>query len=148
VPRALVCLPIASRTDDVGIRRPRRLSPSCVCVCVDWKWGQSSRLLLLLDADCTSRCSEDGARQLNTLSHYNIPDGATLVCVNHRPSRLPAAAAADHSPVTRTVNGTSTHDLHTLAPNYHHYYCYILRRHAETRNRFLLYASFLILGRN
>ena len=33
-PRALVCLPIASRTDDVGIRRPRRLSPSCVCVCV------------------------------------------------------------------------------------------------------------------
>jgi len=33
-PRALVCLPIASRTDDVGIRRPRQLSPSCVCVCV------------------------------------------------------------------------------------------------------------------
>jgi len=32
--RALVCLPIASRTDDVGIRRPRQLSPSCVCVCV------------------------------------------------------------------------------------------------------------------
>ena len=32
--RALVCLPIASRTDDEGIRRPRRLSPSCVCVCV------------------------------------------------------------------------------------------------------------------
>ena len=27
-PRALVCLPIASRTDDVGIRRPRRLSRS------------------------------------------------------------------------------------------------------------------------
>ena len=27
-PRALVCLPIASRTDDLGIRRPRRLSPS------------------------------------------------------------------------------------------------------------------------
>jgi len=29
-PRALVCLPMASRTDDVGIRRPRRLSPSHV----------------------------------------------------------------------------------------------------------------------
>jgi len=29
---ASVCLPIASRTDDVGIRRPRRLSPSCVCL--------------------------------------------------------------------------------------------------------------------
>ena len=28
-PHALVCLPIASRTDDEGIRRPRRLSPSC-----------------------------------------------------------------------------------------------------------------------
>ena len=29
-PRALVCLPIASRTNDVGIRRPRRLSPDSV----------------------------------------------------------------------------------------------------------------------
>ena len=31
-PRSLVCLPIASRTDDVGIRRPRRLSPSYLSV--------------------------------------------------------------------------------------------------------------------
>jgi len=31
-PLTLVCLPIASRTDDVGIRRPRRLSPSWLSV--------------------------------------------------------------------------------------------------------------------
>ena len=83
--RALVCLPIASHTDDVGIRRPRRLSPSsfllvpaylgssgqkavkrlcvCVCVCVNWLQLRRDELLVCAyrrmtrkRADCRSSC--------------------------------------------------------------------------------------------
>jgi len=76
--RAIVCLPIASRsrTDDVGIRRPRRLSPSlfsavlrelvsCMidcdyCVCQHYYYG----LLLLLLFLNLGRSSRGGRQKL------------------------------------------------------------------------------------
>lgn len=74
----------------------------CVVVCGVWKSGRSSRLLLL-DCDATTRRTADGCwRQLNTLAHYNIPDGAVFVLVNRR---LSETSPDTDSPVTRTVNG-------------------------------------------
>jgi len=77
-----------------------------VTYCIDWKTGQSTESLLLLEDEDAMTETDDGWKRVNTLLHYHVKEDSEIHIVYDKQRTNSVADGEPH--VVRNIHGITT----------------------------------------